>query len=297
MGYTVASTLAPDTGEIKVSDVIVLEKGESASYAAVYGAGNTQLVSFQKNNGASWVTIASATMASSGDNFSGIYTNDTPGQTQVRFQSKQTATSTDESVTTTIVSFEGIQVSLDVAHVYETTSVSLQVTGSKASYDAAQVDVAALTNIGFHKYGDVNNVAATSFTVSKAELHQGTTGSITGFGYAGDFVVHINNSGTADGTLSPLHLAFESAGTTSDPVGADAINYITVENQGNATGGADIDTDVNLFQIIGHTISNGNLVMAAATSPDLAHLTHGIRIKIGSTLYYIPISTTAPSGW
>ncbi len=294
MGYTVASTLAPDTGEIKVSDVIVLEKGESASYSAVYGAGNTQLVSFQKNNGSSWVTIASATMASSGDNFSGIYTNDTPGQTQVRFQSKQTATSTDESVTTTIVSFEGIQVSTDVAHVYETSAVSLQVTGSKASYDAAQVDVAGLTNIGFSKFGDVNNVAATSFTVSKVELHQGTTGSITGFGYAIDAVVHINNAGSADGTLSPLHLAFESAGTVSDPVGADSVDYIVFENQGNATGGADIDTDVNLFHIIGHTIANGSLVEATGTAYELAQFTHGIKIKIGTTLYYIPISATAP---
>jgi len=60
-----------------------------------------------------------------------------------------------------------------------------------------------------------------------------------------------------------------------------------------STGGADVDDDVALIRIEGHTIGTGNLIEAVLTEYALSEFTHSLRIKIENVAYYIPIGTTA----
>lgn len=296
MGYTVTATLAPDTGEIKYSDEIVLKPGESAKYTAVYGAGDTQLVSFQKQGGTGfWETVASATMDGSPDNFTGIYKNESPGNEKIRFRNKQTATSTDESASVTIVSFSGLKLTSFDDQRVEEKQISLQNTGCYASYERAYIDTAAISSDNKRLFATVNNVIAGTVRGLHCSLSFGTSGTITGLGVAAEFTLHIPSTAGQTGTLAPIKLAINSDASTSDPAGATSLSYIRIDNQGDATGGADVDDDVNLIDLSGHTVGNGNLVSAVGTAYALAEFTHSIRIKIGDTLYYIPISNLAAS--
>jgi hypothetical protein len=157
------------------------------------------------------------------------------------------------------------------------------------------VSTAATSQDAARFYATVNDVAAATVRGIHVSLSQGTTGSVTGLGAAIEATLHINTSGSAAGTLYGVKSAINSEGAASDPAGVTTLAYFAAVNQGDTTGGADVDDDAVLLDITGHTIANGNLIEAVGTAYALAELTHSIRIKAGGTLYYIPISTTAAS--
>ena len=80
-----------------------------------------------------------------------------------------------------------------------------------------------------------------------------------------------------------------SDGDASDPGGSTKLAYLRCVNGGNANGIADVDDDVNLIEIIGHTIGSGNLIVADV---DETKFSHKARINIGGTTYYIMLTAT-----
>ena len=132
-------------------------------------------------------------------------------------------------------------------------------------------------------FSTVSNVVASTVRGAHISLDFAATGTVTGLGAALECTLHIPNQGTQSGTMAAIKLAINSDGSTSDPSGA-ALSYIRVDNQGDATGGIDVDDDVYLFDIQGHTIGNGNLVEVAQAETSYEH---NIRIRVGSTIMYL----------
>ncbi len=136
-------------------------------------------------------------------------------------------------------------------------------------------------------YGTVNNVAASTARGAHISLNFADSGTVTGLGVALECTLHIPNDATQSGTLAALKVAINSDGSTSDPAGS-ALSYIYVANQGDATGGADVDDDAALFDITGHTIATGNMVAASATE---ANYSHSVRVRINGTSYYMMLAS------
>jgi len=155
-------------------------------------------------------------------------------------------------------------------------------------YVRQYLSTAAIDGDAARFYGTVNNVAAGTARGAHISLSFGTSGTVTGLGVALECTLHIPNSATQAGTLAALKVAINSDGSTSDPAGS-SLSYIQVANQGDATGGADVDDDANLFEISGHTIGSGNMIEASTTE---ANYSHSLRIKINSTLYYLMLAST-----
>ena len=132
-------------------------------------------------------------------------------------------------------------------------------------------------------FSTVENVIANTVRGAHISLDFAATGTVTGLGVALECTLHIPNQGTQSGTLAAIKLAINSDGSTSDPSGA-VLSYIRVDNQGDATGGIDVDDDAYLFDIQGHTIGDGNLVEVAADETGYAH---NIKIRVGSTIMYL----------
>lgn len=143
-------------------------------------------------------------------------------------------------------------------------------------------------------FASVSDVAAATVRGMHCSLSFGSTGSVTGLGVAAEFTLHIPSGGGLAGTVSPIKTAINADGAASDPVGS-VLSHIQCVNQGDATGDDDTDTDAHLLHIQGHAIGNGNMIEAVQTGYELAEWTHGIKIRIGSDTYWIPISNLAPS--
>lgn len=103
--------------------------------------------------------------------------------------------------------------------------------------------------------------------------------------------LHIPNiaSWEPTGTLYGAQIQIYSDGANSDPAGLTALAGLCVENAGNATGKADVDTDAFIFDFQGWTAAADTT--KAVSSVSLAELpgsTIGLRVRVDSTTYYIP---------
>lgn len=156
-------------------------------------------------------------------------------------------------------------------------------TGAYGVYFRSYIRTASISADNFRAFATVLDVTAATVRGAHISLNFNSSGKITGLGVALECTLHIPNTGTQSGTLAPLKVAIHSDGSTSDPAGS-ALSYIRVDNQGDATGGADVDDDANLFDIQGHTIATGNMVAASTTE---ANYSHSIRIKVGGTTLYL----------
>lgn len=141
-------------------------------------------------------------------------------------------------------------------------------------------------------YTTVSDVAADTVRGAHISLDFASTGSVTGLGAALEATLHINNSGSAAGTMYGVKSAINSDGATSDPAGATTLAYFAAVNQGNATGAADVDTDAVLFDVTGHATGTGTLFQTVTTAYTLGEITNSLKIKVGGTIYHILLSTT-----
>ena len=167
-------------------------------------------------------------------------------------------------------------------------------TGSYGGYFRSYVRTAGISADAFRAYGTVHNVAAATVRGAHISLNFSDTGTVTGLGCALEATLHIPNQATQAGTLYAVKAAINSDGSTSDPAGATNLAYFAAVNQGDATGGADVDDDAVLFHIDGHTIADDNMVDEKATEYALAEISHGIKIRVGSTTMWLLASTTNP---
>ena len=137
----------------------------------------------------------------------------------------------------------------------------------------------------------VNNVAASTAHGAHISLNFGTSGTVTGQGIAMRATLHLPTTALASNvSMAAVQAEIYSDGATSDPGGSTLLSYFRVVNGGNTTGGADVDDDAVLFDIQGHTIGNGNMIEEAVTE---ANYSHCIKIRIGSTLYYMMLANAA----
>jgi len=109
----------------------------------------------------------------------------------------------------------------------------------------------------------------------------------SGLGVAGRFTLHIPNvaSWAPTGTYSVVQAEIYSDGSSSDPAGMTELSFFRVANSGDATGAADIDTDAYLMSLQGFTGGSGSMFYADVPGT----LAASLRIKVGSTDYFIPL--------
>jgi hypothetical protein len=137
-------------------------------------------------------------------------------------------------------------------------------------------------------YETVENVAAATVRGAHISLDWGASGSCTGLGVALECTLHIRSTAGAAGTIAPLKVAVNSDASTSDPVGA-SLSMIQVVNQGDGTGGLDVDTDAALFAFSGFASASGTANMVSSTSlAELPASSIGFRVTFGGAVYYIP---------
>jgi len=142
-------------------------------------------------------------------------------------------------------------------------------------------------------FGSVTDVAAGNARGAHISQSFGATGRVTGSGYALETTLHVPSGAGAwtSGTYASLKVAISSDASTSDPAGATEVSFIRIDNQGDATGAADIDTDAFLLSLQGFTAGASDLF---ATGGDVAAAA-SLKIKIGATPYYILLGTSPSS--
>lgn len=161
-------------------------------------------------------------------------------------------------------------------------------------YTRSYIATAAISADAFRAFATVEDVAAATVRGAHISLSMGASGTVTGLGCALEATLHIPTTAGQTGTIYAVKAAINSDGAASDPAGATTLAYFAAVNQGDATGGADVDDDAVLLHIDGHTIADDNMVDSAATEYALAEITHGIKIKVGSTTMWLLASTTNP---
>lgn len=296
----------------------------SYSVAWVAGATQDVAFQYTDSPGQYWVTVEEVTGLSSGAaDISGTFKNTTRGVLYLRFRSTETnGSSTDEQATVAATSVSDALTGLDVRtdagvnlitfedefirfHTrlgvgYDGSSNDRLYSGASGQsmarliygllhadtygfYTRSYIGTAGISADAARLYATVDDVAAGTVRGLHCSLSFASTGDVTGLGVAAEFTLHINNSGGMSGTIAAAKFAINSDGATSDPAGS-SLSYVQFVNQGNATGGADVDDDVGLFDIVGHTVGAGNLVETATTETDFSH---AIKIKIDGTPYWL----------
>jgi len=136
----------------------------------------------------------------------------------------------------------------------------------------------------------INDVACGTAHGAHISLNFADSGELSGLGVAGRNTLHIpDDAGWTGGNLSPLMAEIYSDGAASDPDGVTNLSYIQIVNGGDSSGIADVDDDINLLSIQGHTIASGNMIVA---DTDETKFSHKARIIIGSTAYYIMLTSS-----
>lgn len=136
----------------------------------------------------------------------------------------------------------------------------------------------------------INDVACGTAHGAHISLNFADSGELSGLGVASRNTLHIpDDAGWTGGNLSPLMAEIYSDGAASDPDGVTNLSYIQISNGGNASGIADVDDDVNLLSIQGHTVASGNMIVA---DDDETKFSHKARIVVGSTPYYIMLTAS-----
>jgi len=136
----------------------------------------------------------------------------------------------------------------------------------------------------------INDVACGTAHGAHISLNFADSGELSGLGVASRNTLHIpDDAGWTGGNLSPLMAEIYSDGAASDPDGVTNLSYIQISNSGNANGIADVDDDVNLLSIQGHTVASGNMIVA---DTDETKFSHKARILVGSTPYYIMLTAS-----
>jgi len=157
----------------------------------------------------------------------------------------------------------------------------LYITGAGGGGEAARI------------FTTVEDVAASSAHGAHISLNFGTSGTVTGQGIAMRATLHLPSTALASNvTLAAVQAEIYSDAATSDPGGSTLLSYFRAVNGGDATGGADVDDDAVLLEIIGTTAGAAKMFATGLTPATVyGNLTASLKIRIGSTIYYIPLAT------
>lgn len=140
----------------------------------------------------------------------------------------------------------------------------------------------------------VEDVAGSTARGAHISLSFGTGGSITGLGAALETTLHMPSGGGMAGTNTSLKVAINADGAGSDPAGATEISFVRVEAQGTQGGIDDLEDDGYFFSFQGFTPDADAAHMVSSVSlAELPPSTVGLRVKLGASVYYIPLVAQA----
>ncbi|MDY6957714.1 MAG: hypothetical protein SVK08_01020 [Halobacteriota archaeon] len=114
----------------------------------------------------------------------------------------------------------------------------------------------------------------------------------SGLGVAMRSTLHIPDiaSWAPTGTYASGMFEIYSDGDESDPAGVTELSVLRLCNSGDATGKADVDTDAFLISVQGFTAAaDTTKVLSSVSLAELPTGTVGLRCKVGSTTYYLPL--------
>ena len=140
---------------------------------------------------------------------------------------------------------------------------------------------------GRAKFDMTTNVALGSFSNAlKAEVTYGASGRTAGLGSA--FVAEMTlSAGTSSGTYAPVEIEL-NAGSGASTGTATSLIYASV----NGAGAATVDTNGYLLNLAGVTVAGAKLA-ATGTITNVNEITHGLRVKIAGSDYYLLAATAA----
>lgn len=119
----------------------------------------------------------------------------------------------------------------------------------------------------------------------KAYTKFGAAGKVTGLGSSICAEMDLS-AGTVDGNYAPLEIEL-NLGTGAKTGTATALIYASV----NGAAAGTFDDNGYLFNLQGVSAGSGHIFQAAAVSG--VDSTHALKVKIGSTDYFIPLHTSA----
>jgi hypothetical protein len=152
----------------------------------------------------------------------------------------------------------------------------------------SEVTMTGAGGVGGRSLFQLNADAALgSFTNAlKANVVYGATGRTTGLGSA--FVAELSlSAGTSSGTYAPIEIELNCATAASTGTNTSLI-YASV----NGTGAATVDTNGYLLNLAGVTVAGAKLA-ATGTITNVNEITHGLRVKIAGSDYYLLAATAA----
>ena len=120
-----------------------------------------------------------------------------------------------------------------------------------------------------------------------------TGGAVTGLGVGVRATLGLPDIAmAAGGTYAAMMPEIYSFGDASDAGAVTELSFIRVVNGGDATGMGTVDDDAFLFSLQGLTAGDGHLFDSTVnlTNPQIDHT---LKIKIGSSTYYIPLMDNA----
>jgi hypothetical protein len=140
---------------------------------------------------------------------------------------------------------------------------------------------------GRAKFDMTTNVALGSFSNAlKAEVTYGASGRTTGLGSA--FVAEMTlSAGTSAGTYAPVEIEL-NLGSGASTGTVTSLMYASV----NGAGAATMDTNGYLLNLAGVTVAGAKLA-ATGTITNVNEITHGLRVKIAGSDYYLLAATAA----
>jgi hypothetical protein len=115
-----------------------------------------------------------------------------------------------------------------------------------------------------------------------------------GIGLRGTLMIPNVTSWAPAGTYAAGMFEIFSEGANSDPAGMTELSVLRLVNSGGA-GKDDVDTDAHILSLQGWTAASGvtNVVTTTILNELSAVSALGFRIKVGASLYYVPIVPAA----
>ena len=167
---------------------------------------------------------------------------------------------------------------------------------SRGEYLRLYLAGAGVSGEALRAFTTVDDVAAANAHGAHISLNFATSGTITGQGIAGRNTLHLPPTALSSNvTLAAVQAEVYSDGSLSDPGGSTLLSFFRAVNDGHANGKADVDDDAVLFELNGFTAGSGHVVDnsdgSGGTTLDFTNIVT-LKIRIGSTLYYIPAAQT-----
>jgi len=138
-------------------------------------------------------------------------------------------------------------------------------------------------------YTTVNNVAAGTAHGAHISLGFASTGTVTGLGVASRNTLHIANQATQAGTMAATQAELYADGSAAALAGTD-VTLLRFLVDGHADGIANIvgASGATLFNVVGVAAGSDGVNSLFRTAAPTT-LAASLKVKVGSTLYYLPL--------